>query len=234
MSAANKQFCDSYSKLAVDQNQTSIKSNCGFSGLYWSGNRQSYKQWCLSTTEGQARKKALARAETLIKCRLSEGNRESVIPNPTSNTGLHPLTDLLQNNRVDYGSLSYLLSNGTKPDGTGEVVTDSEIPLHVAVKKNDIQAVRILLNYGADVNFFIDSPVLISSVKNNNINLTRLLLEFGASPNINSFGLTSKDVSTSRGFDTFPLGLAKNNQQMRQLLFHFGAQDLNSCIALSK
>jgi len=64
-----------------------------------------------------------------------------------------------------------------------------ETPLHLAASGNNTEAVKVLLQHGADPNIKLESihtqTPLIYAVKNKNVTMTKLLLEHGADPDVN-------------------------------------------------
>ena len=105
-------------------------------------------------------------------------------PNRTSNAGPNPLAKLLENNPVNYQLLRFLLQNGSNPNSSGENRTDSCIPLTLAVKKRDLQAVKELLHNGnADPNYYADIPPLTTALQNLDKLIALQLIYKGANVN---------------------------------------------------
>jgi len=110
--------------------------------------------------------------------------RSGLDPNMTTNGGPNPLVNLLNAKSVNHRLLSYLLHNGLHPNHGGEDFSDSSLPLPVAVKNNDFQAVAILLKSGADPNLFDVNPPLSIAIDKGNDQIVTKLLQAGAKVNI--------------------------------------------------
>lgn len=131
-------------------------------------------------------------------------------PNRTCNGCGNPLNNLLKNKVVDYGLLTYLLSNGSDPDYSGEATNPS--PVNIAVQNNDFKATALLLEHGAKwFESAGDSPALVLATEHNNLALMELLLKHGADPD------GSAPCSMS------PMFYAKGDMKMRELLVKYGA-----------
>lgn len=97
--------------------------------------------------------------------------------------------------------------------------------IHEAVKRQNKEMVKMLLDYGADVNDIAfqghmgyEATPLGLAIENGNIEIIRLLLDHGANPN----SVESRNVGGCR---TTPLKLALTSENIRiiRLLFDYGA-----------
>ena len=90
------------------------------------------------------------------------------------------LSRIIEN--ADDELLEYALQNGAKPNASSCYGDSCTYPLAEAVKKNNMDAVRILLKHGCDVNYQdpYKANALMIAMKNNNSKLVDLLLQYGA------------------------------------------------------
>ena len=169
-----------------------------------------------------------AQAVKAVKFFIERG----VDPNRATNGGVNPLTDLLQNDVVNYDLLEYLLKHGGSVNSQGEAVGDYGVPLFAAINKKDLKAIDILIKNGADVNQTLDyKPALSIVVKRGNLKLAKRLLEAGANPNTGGFIASCADVKSAADYTDFPLNISKDNVEMSKLLKKYGAKALQDCIA---
>ena len=79
---------------------------------------------------------------------------------------------------------------------------DGDTPLHVVAWRNDLEAVRLLIGAGANVNAtgeMNETPLHIA-VGKGNVHMVRALLEAGARTDIRSeFGVTASDRAAQQG-----------------------------------
>jgi ankyrin repeat protein len=77
----------------------------------------------------------------------------------------------------DYDKMENLLSKGVVPDLKVRRLNKRDVVslLKMSVLRNDLEAVRILLQYGAEKN----SDIMYQAVKNNNVDIVKLLLDYG-------------------------------------------------------
>lgn len=146
-------------------------------------------------------------------------------PNRTTNAGGNPLARLLENNPVNYRLLRFLLRNGAKANISGENQIDSNIPLFVAVKTRNLQAVKELLHVGqADPNFYYDTPVLITALQNKDRDIALQLIYKGANVN---------DTGTPGCYKPTPLdlALAMNDGALIYTIRQRGGKTLAQCTA---
>lgn len=90
--------------------------------------------------------------------------------------------------------LAYLLEQGLDPDSPVEVTNGVISPLIVAVNNGKAEAVKTLLDHGANIDFmvtsdgspstFLPGSPLHSAVQSNDMSMFRLLLERGAKPDL--------------------------------------------------
>lgn len=168
-----------------------------------------------------------AQAENAVKFFIDAG----VDPQRTSNGGVHPINYLLQNDKINYELLEYLLNHGINANSIGE---SGVTPLIAAIDKKDIRAVNILLENGADANFSItvtETP-LTDAIKNSTTEIVSTLLEHGADPNMSEARETCKDVNSKMDYKNFvfPLVIAQGNPDMIKLLKQYRAKDAQACI----
>ena len=150
-------------------------------------------------------------------------------PNRTSNGGPNPLTNILNSSKVNYSLLEFLLRKGAHPNWSGELADDSTAPLYLAISKNDLRAVRILLKNSANPNYLVNQPPLILAIKKGNIAAVKLLLKYGANVNLAEYNILCKNVKQSN--IQMPLDFAQQggNHQIIQLLMKKGAKTGDSC-----
>lgn len=105
-------------------------------------------------------------------------------PNQASNAGLSPLGHLLNNKKINYKLLRYLLQHGASAEYIGSRLEDSALPLYIAVSKNDLRAVRELLHIGkANPNESLDKSILVKALKQRNKAIILELIYAGADVN---------------------------------------------------
>ena len=118
---------------------------------------------------------------TLLKLLINAGAKLSW-PVPIMDNGMFDgcLCNIIENN--DDELLKFALENGAMPNSSSCSGDYCRHPLAAAVEKNNINAVRILLNNGSDVNYQdpYKSSALIIAIKNNNKEIMNLLLQYGA------------------------------------------------------
>ena len=80
-----------------------------------------------------------------------------------------------------------LLAAGADPDAPGS----GETPLYHAIQRNNLAAITVLLNAGADPNYYPDETYLHSAVRGNDLAVLAALLNAKANPNAqNEWGKT--------------------------------------------
>jgi len=123
---------------------------------------------------------------------------------PTPKEGLKALDDACRKGRLNV--LSHLLENGVNPNPAKGAKEGS--PLHRAIRDRQLEAAKLLIKHGADVNFvshwrlcpigneFFGTP-LHQAVHGKNLEAVRLLLAEGADPNVPTpvFGITPLHVA---------------------------------------
>lgn len=60
--------CRNYAATAVQQNQSNINGQCGYSGRRWSFDYQSHYSWCMGVPESSTRSETEVRQTALIEC----------------------------------------------------------------------------------------------------------------------------------------------------------------------
>ena len=109
-----------------------------------------------------------------------------------------PLNEKLEDsvNKGDAHEVKQLLAQGTKPDNMNKL-------LHTAVRQNDSEIVKILLDAGADVNAITSStlPILHKALLQpvNSSAMVKILVEAGADVNTNIVGTTPLDMAYKGG-----------------------------------
>jgi hypothetical protein len=82
-------------------------------------------------------------------------------------------------------------------------------PLHAAVYMGHLDAARVLLDHGADVNMGNQSgkPPLVTAYRRRNLEAMRLLLEYGANPDVqyDAFGSISHDAACTGNAEVIEL-----------------------------
>lgn len=96
----------------------------------------------------------------------------------------------------DYNEVKNLLEKGANPNFvTSNVIDGTATPFHSAVRCNEVNIVRCMLEYGADVNLVDedgDSPLFSAVYKSTDPEIRNLLLESGADANhVNNAGNTA-------------------------------------------
>lgn len=162
-------------------------------------------------------------AEKTATYLLSQGAR----PNSSTNGGGGSLSNMLDDPKVNYRMLSMLLQRGADPNYAGEAYTDSAYPLLTAVMHNDLRAVRILLNAGANPNRFADDPAIIHAIKKRNLPILQALVNAGA--NVNT-GPNHTDCANGSS-NNLPLdqATASGHQPIIQFLRSRGAKLRSQC-----
>lgn len=145
-------------------------------------------------------------------------------PNRVPNGGLSALTQLMQNEVINYDLLTFLLEHETMPNYSGEVISNDLTPLYIAIKKKDHQAIRILIKHGANPHLKFDfNDLFTDAVKLGDVAVVKTLIEMGAQVNL-------KDGMCADTF-SLPLDVAINekNISMEQLLRAHGAKTKAEC-----
>ena len=153
-------------------------------------------------------------------------------PNLTTNGGPNPLVNLLNAKKVNHRLLSYLLSNGLHPNHGGEDFSDGSLPLPVAVKRNDFQAVAILLKAGANPNLFDASSPLLTAIENGNDRIVNKLLQASANVNVGTNHLSCISIKKQAlTGDLMPMDKAikQGNPRMISMLKNKGALTASQC-----
>ena len=87
---------------------------------------------------------------------------------------------------------------------------DGTNPLHYAIEEDKIEIVKILLEYGADVNLKInDYTPCMSATFIGNLTILKLLVEYGG----------NCDLITTRGYSAFKLACNRGNKEIVKYLF---------------
>jgi len=60
--------CADYAALAVEQNRSNQRFNCGLAGGRWSDNATGHRDWCMAADVTQATNESSARQSALLKC----------------------------------------------------------------------------------------------------------------------------------------------------------------------
>jgi hypothetical protein len=71
--AADRDFCASYARNAVRQNDENQRRDCGFKGGRWSSNYDRHYRWCRDTSYDKADKENRDRQKDLQRCRRGSG-----------------------------------------------------------------------------------------------------------------------------------------------------------------
>jgi ankyrin repeat protein len=105
-------------------------------------------------------------------------NRADV--NAASNSGYMPLHGAVSYGNMDTKKLKVeiLLKSGANVNA--KTSSDGETPLHKAISRGDIEIVKLLLNYGADVNAKSKYGVTALHFARNSNAIAQLLVEHGA------------------------------------------------------
>jgi len=112
------------------------------------------------------------------------------------NAGMDPNGTLFVNVPVYYAAkfnsfntLKVLLDNGAKPEDS------ISSPLREALKRNHVECARLLVENGANVNYYdgmTDENVLYTALKNNHFELAKLMIEKGAQMDKKSYTIIKK------------------------------------------
>lgn len=147
-------------------------------------------------------------------------------PIRTTNGGAHPLATMLENTKVDYALLEFLLRKGMTPNGHGERTDEMSSPLYVAIDKGDIRALRLLLKYGAipnNTNYGIS--FLFEAIKRGRVNVVKLLLQYDAKVNTTEDNVAcQKTIGGGEIILPLDYALQKGNKQIINLLKRHGAR----------
>ncbi|WP_166923869.1 ankyrin repeat domain-containing protein [Flavobacterium poyangense] len=78
-----------------------------------------------------------------------------------------------------------------------EFSSDAGTPLHVAICKGDLESVKRIIEYGANVNKIVrDMSPLMLAARFNKVEIIKVLLSSGAKPNVeNEKGFTALDYA---------------------------------------
>ena len=151
---------------------------------------------------------------TMLKLLIDAGARLSW-PNADMDNRMFDgcLCNIIDNS--DNEILKYALEHGAMPNSSSCSGDCCRHPLAEAVHKNNIEAIRILLKNGADVNYqdpYGSSPLIIA-IKNDNSVILNLLLQYGADVNKEGNDGTNLEMKT-------PLDYAneKNNKEILAIL----------------
>lgn len=159
---------------------------------------------------------------------------KSANPNLTSNGCPNPLVKLLNHTpNVNYRLLDYLLRKGVRPSHGGEDYSDDSFPLTTAANNNDLQSVRLLLEYQADPNLYESVPPLIMAIDNNNSRMVDLLLKHGANINRDLNGLSCQLIKKTGAYgDLLAMDSTKliNNSRIIAALTRLGAKTTKHCL----
>lgn len=66
--AAAQANCDTYGRLAIQQQQENVRLKCGFGGPEWSGNLAEHKSWCGNVGPDQWKVQLQKRERALAGC----------------------------------------------------------------------------------------------------------------------------------------------------------------------
>ena len=106
-------------------------------------------------------------------------------PNARNHDGQTPLVAAMRLGKTDIAFAEVLLAANADPNAANKF---HEFPLHAAALKKDVEAVRLLLDNGADPNVLssLGQPPLFFAVSfgGASVTVTKLLLDHGADPNV--------------------------------------------------
>jgi ankyrin repeat protein len=129
---------------------------------------------------------------------------------------LHPLRrtyfqTIIKNNNIQNVSPLLRLVEELGFKSLDEVNDSGRTPLDTAVRNKDLQAVELLLQYGADANKALDT--LNTAVRNKDLQSVRLLLQYGTNPN--------------NVYDTLDTAIKNKDLEAVELLLQYGAKPNN-------
>lgn len=104
-----------------------------------------------------------------------------------------------------YETLSFLLKNRANPNCRDK---DGNTPLHIAVELQSLNIVKLLINYGADVNLYDNSALIINTgytplsltAKSYDNRIAKILIDVGADVNFVTHEGTALHIASSSGF----------------------------------
>ena len=176
---------------------------------------------------------AISKQASLVSRYLIE--EKAANPNLTANGGPNPLVKLLNNApEVNYRLLDYLLRKGLRPNHGGEEFSDESFPITTAAMNNDLQSVRILLEYKANPNLYESVPPLMVAIYHNNSRMVDLLLKHGANQNRGLDGHNCKEIHKDRSTgDLLPMdaALKSGNTRIIKALSKVSAKTTAQCLS---
>jgi ankyrin repeat protein len=148
----------------------------------------------------------------------------------------YPLIWSMETFDVTYELIEHLLSLGADPNLVDQ--TQGVSPLNVAILTNKIDLVKLLIQYGANVNQSFDDQsnsslklaIELASQHNNDTSIIEVLLESGADVNLNfNYNTTLNEqnilIQPNRNYSTTPLitAISLNNEKIVELLLKYRA-----------
>ena len=138
-------------------------------------------------------------------------------PNYTQNAGENILNKALNKPTL----LELLLQHNADPNSNGEAVDKASLPIMRAVDMNNVVAVDLLMQYGANADVYdYDVPYpLITAIKREQISMIGVLLKHGVNMNV-IYNTTSPEncVQGEKNISPFSVAQVTKNQQVINLL----------------
>jgi len=138
-------------------------------------------------------------------------------PNDTQNAGENILNEVLSNAIL----LELLLQHNADPNSNGEAVDKASLPIVRAVDMNNVAAVDLLMQYGANADVYdygVPYP-LITAIKREQVTMIGVLLKHGVNTNV-IYNATSPEncVQGEKNISPSSVALATKNQRVIHLL----------------